>query len=123
MKNLDALPKHNRRIFKRISVDLDSKDRWELYRVTDWIEFNFGRFPEVRETTKGYHIWINLKKNHSLTIQEVMELRMELGDDPLRISFDMCWAGKGWTGDALFVVRRGVKHYIERDRNFTITGR
>ena len=47
-----------------------------------------------------------------------MKLRLFLGDDPLRISFDMCWAGKGWKGDALFKIRRGVNHYIKRDKEF-----
>ena len=119
--NLNALGKH--RIFRRISIDLDSKNRWELFRITDWIEFNFGKFPEVRETTKGYHVWLDLKKDHTLTIQKIMELREYLGDDPLRISFDMSWAGKGWTGDALFEIRRGVKHYIPRGKKYCIVGR
>jgi hypothetical protein len=119
--NLNALGKH--RLFRRISMDLDSKDRWELYRVTDWIEVHFRKYPEVRETTKGYHVWLDLKKDHKFTIQKIMSLREFLGDDPLRISFDMCWAGKGWTGDALFEIRRGVKHYIKRGKNFVIIGR
>ena len=111
------------RLFRRISVDLDSKDRWELYRITDWIEYNFGKYPEVRETTKGFHFWLWIEKDHNFTIQEIMSLRKSLSDDPLRISFDMCWAGKGWRGDALFSIRRGVKHYINRGKKFVKIGR
>ena len=100
------------RLFCRISADIDTKDRWELYRVYDFLE-QFQK-PTVYETTKGYHIWIHLPKNHELTIQQIMKLREFIGDDPLRISFDMCWAGKGWRGDALFKVRRGKHHWIPR---------
>ena len=114
--NLKALPHH--RLFTRISMDLDDKDRWELYRVTDFIFHNLGQYPEVYETTKGYHVWLELRKDHELTIQKIMALRKYLGDDPLRISFDMCWAGKGWKGDALFCIRHGVWHRIKRDRSF-----
>jgi hypothetical protein len=119
--NLKALGKY--RLFRRISMDLDSKDRWELFRVTDYLEYNLGQFPEVRETTKGFHVWLDLKKDHNIPIQKIMALRKFLGDDPLRISFDMCWAGKGWKGDALFIIRRGKRHYIKRDKKYCITGR
>ena len=114
--NLKQLGKQ--RLFNRISVDLDSKNRLELFRVTDYLEYNLGRFPEVRETTKGFHIWLDLKKDHKVSTKKIMKLRLFLGDDPLRISFDMCWAGKGWKGDALFKIRRGVNHYIKRDKEF-----
>ena len=114
--NLKQLGK--KRLFHRISVDLDSKDRWELFRVTDYLEYNLGLFPEVRETTKGYHIWLDMKPDHNVSIQKIMALRTYLGDDPLRISFDLCWAGKGWKGDALFIIRKGKAHYIKRDKCF-----
>ena len=70
--NLKALPRH--RLFTRISMDLDDKDRWELYRVTDFIFHNLGQYPEVYETTKGYHVWLDLRKDHDLTIQKIMEM-------------------------------------------------
>jgi hypothetical protein len=64
-----------------------------------------------------------LKKDHKISIKKIMVLREFLGDDPLRISFDMCWAGKGWKGDALFSIRRGVDHYINRGKNYCFNGR
>jgi len=66
--------------------------------------------PQVFETEKGYHIWANA----SGPIMDILKIRLELGDDPLRVYWDTKWPGVGRYGDYLFYQRRGKLHRLRR---------
>ena len=68
----------------RIGVDLDTKNRFRLLKAY----FNALRFGDVYvfETEHGYHIKIYPKRNYSM--EERMNIRRMLGDDPDRLAWD-----------------------------------
>ena len=96
-------------LFNRISIDLDRKDVFELDRVTHKLK-SMGLKTHVCETEKGYHVWALCRGR----VMDILNLRMELGDDPLRVSWDTRWAGIGRYGDYLFFYRRGKYHRMRK---------
>jgi len=78
----------------RLTIDLDSWWFTDLQRVINKaIELGLG-FPDIirrSPSKKGYHlIWYGLK----LSKNEIIKLRLMLGDDVNRIYFDIVCDGK-----------------------------
>ncbi|MBA7490880.1 hypothetical protein ES702_01423 [subsurface metagenome] len=100
---------------RRFSVDLDKPTRLELLRVY----FNACHFfpetkVEVKQTRKGYHIRIH--KEHKL--EQNLDVRRNLLDDPVRIKFDEMRMVKpelhGWI-DTVFKFKVKNRKIISRE--------
>ena len=71
----------------RVTVDLDTKDFRELQRtLRAGFELKLGVPDKIEKTRKGYHIVWRGKK---LSKDEALALRTILGDDEMRIFFDL----------------------------------
>jgi len=71
----------------RVTVDLDTKDLYELQRAY-WKLFLFtGREPEVWKspTGRGYHLIV---RGLRISREQAYKLRELCGDDGIRIKFD-----------------------------------
>ena len=71
----------------RVTIDLDTKSKFALFKTLFRGCAYFMKIPEIRETAKGYHIiWRGL----NITEEQCYTYRYKLGDDKKRIQLDMC---------------------------------
>ena len=90
---------------RRLSLDLDILDEWEVYRIYDRLNC-LKLNPNLYRTRNGYHIEAELPEGAE-TFMDIIRLRHEFGDDPRRIDFDVWRITQGHFCDVLFDVRRG----------------
>ena len=100
---------------RRVGVDLDKPTRLELLRVYFNARYFFPKTKvEVKQTKKGYHIRIH--KQHKL--EQNLDVRRVLLDDPVRIKFDEMRMVKpelhGWI-DTLFQFKVKNRKVISRE--------
>ena len=71
----------------RVTVDLDTKDFRELQKtLRAGFDLKLGVPNKIEKTRKGYHIvW----RGKELSFDEAMAFRIMLGDDDMRILFDL----------------------------------
>lgn len=71
----------------RITVDLDTKDFGELQEtIRAGLDLGLGVPGKIEKTRKGYHIvW----RNKDLSFDEALAFRVILGDDEMRVFFDL----------------------------------
>jgi hypothetical protein len=92
---------------RRLTLDLDSLNEWDVYRVYDQLGC-LGLNPILYRTRNGYHIEAELPPEAE-TFMDIIRLRRKFGDDPKRIDFDIWRITQGHFCDVLFDVRRGRK--------------
>lgn len=95
------------RFQRRLGVDLDSENQLELLK-TVFNSFQFG-YPRVFKTRHGYHVEVSRFDGEPWTLQQSLEVRRSLGDDPLRLAYDemKVYAGLQELVDTLFHGKRG----------------
>ena len=100
-------------VIQRLTLDLDTADRWTVESAVDRLRV-MGLEPQVYQTRNGFHVIARFPKDWKMhSFWELIQIRRDLGDDPKRIQHDIFRVGLGLPTDVLFQIRRGEDHYLE----------